>query len=540
MITFCNDQYKLLRRIGQGSFGSVFVAVHVPTRQQQQGRLTPSTSQLRGTLSPQATNFELASNQSGAGPAFLLLPGQAVSGEDQPATVIATLSPTTSAQQQLGGGGGGGGSVSSPKNLVAPRHPSSPHSPTRQQPSSLPEQQYFVVKLEQLPKDVTITSSTPPTQLSQLIYSSRSHLVREYKFYRYMHTCVGNLQGIPGVFEFGAEGQFRFMVMEHLGPSLDSLFRAKSKRFTPITTLRLAQQMISRLEISHTLGVLHRDIKPENFVMGMGDKSHVVYLIDFGLAKMYVNRDTGAHVEMQTGRKLAGTARYCSLWTHEGVSQSRRDDLEGVWYTLLYFARGSFPWDQGPADVSVEAYIHNHKKTLSPDSLCRSVEEPVRSFLLNYIAHVRSLDFAATPNYDALRGYCSEALFALGAPQNLESIFDFCWFKRQNLPSASAGSPCELSYGNISMSGRGGSLAYGHSAHSSHMGEFSSSSLQNIPGGGGGAQSSTGSQSGGVRLPRVGSGSLTPARAASGRSPAAASFGARAPGSPARFAALDS
>ena len=79
----------------------------------------------------------------------------------------------------------------------------------------------------------------------------------------------------------------------------------------------------------HQNGFVHRDIKPENFVIGLGARQHYIYLIDYGLAKSYLDGSSGAHVPLQTGKKhLTGTCRYASVWTHNGLEQSRRDDLE--------------------------------------------------------------------------------------------------------------------------------------------------------------------------------------------------------------------
>ena len=47
------------------------------------------------------------------------------------------------------------------------------------------------------------------------------------------------------------------------------------------------------------------------------DKNRV-YLIDFGLAKKYSQRD-GNHIAYKDGKNLTRTARYVSIFTHKGI-----------------------------------------------------------------------------------------------------------------------------------------------------------------------------------------------------------------------------
>lgn len=44
----------------------------------------------------------------------------------------------------------------------------------------------------------------------------------------------------------------------------------------------------------HDLGYLHRDIKPQNFSIGLKEKANVVYVLDFGIARRYIEKDSKA------------------------------------------------------------------------------------------------------------------------------------------------------------------------------------------------------------------------------------------------------
>lgn len=108
--------------------------------------------------------------------------------------------------------------------------------------------------------------------------------------------------------------------MDLMGPSLESLFNQTLRKFSLKSVLMLIDQMIARIEYVHNRHFIHRDIKPDNFCIGLNKTSNKIFILDFGLAKRYIQRD-GKHIPYREGKNLTGTARYASINTHLGIEQ---------------------------------------------------------------------------------------------------------------------------------------------------------------------------------------------------------------------------
>ncbi|CAI0464774.1 unnamed protein product [Linum tenue] len=239
--------------------------------------------------------------------------------------------------------------------------------------------------------------------------------------------------GIPELKWFGVEGDYNVMVIDLLGPSLEDLFNYCNRKFSLKTVLMLADQLINRIEYMHSRGFLHRDIKPDNFLMGLGRKANQVYVIDYGLAKKYRDLQTHKHIPYRENKNLTGTARYASVNTHLGVEQSRRDDLESLGYVLMYFLRGSLPWQGLKAGTKKQKYDKiSEKKMLTPiEVLCKSYPSEFTS----YFHYCRSLRFEDKPDYAYLKRLFRDLFVREG--YQFDYIFDWTILKYPQIGSSS-------------------------------------------------------------------------------------------------------
>lgn len=149
-------------------------------------------------------------------------------------------------------------------------------------------------------------------------------------------------------------------------------------------------------------------IKPDNFAIGLDEESTKIYLIDFGLAKKYRSSRTLEQYPLRSGKKLTGTARYASINALSGLEQSRRDDLESIGYVLIYFLKGSLPWQGLLIKKKEDRYkkILEKKQDTTANDLCSGFPKEFEEF----INCTRNLGYTEEPQYDYLIGLMKNVL----------------------------------------------------------------------------------------------------------------------------------
>jgi len=204
------------------------------------------------------------------------------------------------------------------------------------------------------------------------------------------------------------------LILELLGPSAEELLHKCRSSFSIATVSQLAITLLDRFEFIHSRGIVHRDVKPQNIAIRLPPQPHeargravregrtasfdALMVIDFGLARAFYTAD--GHISMRRHQGRAGTARYASMNTHRGLTQSRRDDLESIGYLLIFLHRGRLPWQGVRAASRKEKHLKIcEAKARTPlAELCAAMPG-----MQEYLHYVRQLAFDADPDYEYLR-----------------------------------------------------------------------------------------------------------------------------------------
>lgn len=183
--------------------------------------------------------------------------------------------------------------------------------------------------------------------------------------------------------------------MDLKGPTIRYVQKEQGGIFKPPQTCNFVAQILQCLRSVHMAGYVHADLKPTNLLFGIGEtlaeSVKNIYIVDFGLSRKYVDQK-GRHISENSGQGTRGTLSFMSIKTQQGISMSRRDDIESLAYIAIYLVKGILPWSRLKQQEKSRMYQETLycKKTANLKAMC--VDLP--SVFLDFVKYARNMKFA--------------------------------------------------------------------------------------------------------------------------------------------------
>jgi serine/threonine-protein kinase len=199
------------------------------------------------------------------------------------------------------------------------------------------------------------------------------------------------------VFDFGAEGQLMYLVMELVrGEDLGAILRRDGP--LPFARARpILMQVCEALSEAHEAGVIHRDLKPENLLIARArDGRDFVKVLDFGLAKL---RDSEELTQVTARGSLVGTPFYMSPEQIRGEDLDARSDLYALGALMYRVITGEHPFT-GTTPVAV--LTQHLTETLQPPSARKpelEIDPIVDAIVMRAMARSRDDRYASADEF---------------------------------------------------------------------------------------------------------------------------------------------
>ena len=161
--------------------------------------------------------------------------------------------------------------------------------------------------------------------------------------------AAGRLQhtNAVAVTDFGqTEDNVVYIVMELLkGRSLRQVL-AHEAPLDAAVAVALMLQVADAVAAAHEAGIIHRDLKPGNiFIVERSDAPHIVKVLDFGIAKLAVDKTDGMDVGAITeAGVMIGTPRYMSPEQCDGAPLTPASDVYSLGIILYEMLTGETPF----------------------------------------------------------------------------------------------------------------------------------------------------------------------------------------------------
>jgi serine/threonine protein kinase/tetratricopeptide (TPR) repeat protein len=132
-----------------------------------------------------------------------------------------------------------------------------------------------------------------------------------------------------------------YLVLEYVpGETLSD--RLKREPFKLEEALSVARQVAEAISAAHEKGIIHRDLKPSNIKLTPDGR---VKVLDFGLAKTYVQQDKNQSTAITQPGRIIGTPAYMSPEQARGKATDHRTDIWSFGCIMYQMLTGHLPFD---------------------------------------------------------------------------------------------------------------------------------------------------------------------------------------------------
>jgi serine/threonine protein kinase len=178
--------------------------------------------------------------------------------------------------------------------------------------------------------------------------TARTRFAREARLLASLsHPNIGVIHDIIEQTEGSA-----YLVLEYVpGETLADRMAREPLRLND--ALSIALQIAEAVSAAHEAGVIHRDLKPSNIMITADDR---VKVLDFGLAKNTINKNTGSESIITRVGRVMGTPAYMSPEQARGNPTDRRTDIWSFGCLLFEMLTGRLPF-KGETTTDILARI---------------------------------------------------------------------------------------------------------------------------------------------------------------------------------------
>ena len=186
------------------------------------------------------------------------------------------------------------------------------------------------------------------------------------------------------IHDFGVDGRYYYIVMEHLeGTDLKELIRQKSP-FTVDRFLNYAIQMCAGIGYAHRAGLVHCDVKPQNMLVTPEGR---VKVTDFGIARALVSIQPS-----ESHAVVWGSPQYFSPEQAAGEAPTPSSDVYSLGVLLYQLLTGQLPYAlKRPTaaaleEAILEAQLHKPSMAAADKSVRRALQGDLDIIVLKAMA----------------------------------------------------------------------------------------------------------------------------------------------------------